>query len=142
MDLTAIITWIIFGAIVGVIARFLMPGRDPMGWVATIVLGIVVFAAKSWYKTEKGHYLIDSMTLKLPILGQIMRKIAVARFTRTLGTLITSGVPILEGLSITARTSGNAVPISRASSVHMVDCAYGWSTSTSARASPAASSNS
>jgi uncharacterized membrane protein YeaQ/YmgE (transglycosylase-associated protein family) len=41
MDLTAIVTWIIFGAIVGVIARFLMPGRDPMGWVATIVLGIV-----------------------------------------------------------------------------------------------------
>ena len=47
--------------------------------------------------------------LKLPILGMLLRKIAVARFTRTLGTLITSGVPILEGLSITARTSGNAV---------------------------------
>lgn len=41
MDLTAILTWIVFGAIVGIIARFLMPGRDPMGWVATIVLGIV-----------------------------------------------------------------------------------------------------
>ena len=49
------------------------------------------------------------MLLKLPILGQLLRKIAVARFTRTLGTLITSGVPILEGLSITAKTSGNAV---------------------------------
>ena len=47
--------------------------------------------------------------MKLPILGAILRKIAVARFTRTLGTLITSGVPILEGLTITARTSGNAV---------------------------------
>jgi type IV pilus assembly protein PilC len=49
------------------------------------------------------------MMLKLPIMGPIIRKIAVARFTRTLGTLITSGVPILEGLSITARTSGNAI---------------------------------
>jgi type IV pilus assembly protein PilC len=52
---------------------------------------------------------IDTMILKLPILGMLMRKIAVARFTRTLGTLISSGVPILEGLDITARTSGNAV---------------------------------
>jgi type IV pilus assembly protein PilC len=52
---------------------------------------------------------IDTMILKLPVLGMLMRKIAVARFTRTLGTLISSGVPILEGLDITARTSGNAV---------------------------------
>jgi len=78
-------------------------------WLIAIVLGIVVFAAKSWYKTEKGHYLIDSMTLKLPILGQIMRKIAVARFSRTLSTLMSSGVPILESLEITARTAGNVV---------------------------------
>src|SRR5438045_9058576 len=49
------------------------------------------------------------MRLKMPIIGVLLRKIAVARFTRTLGTLITSGVPILEGLSITARTSDNAV---------------------------------
>jgi type IV pilus assembly protein PilC len=52
---------------------------------------------------------MDYGMLKAPIIGMLMRKIAVARFTRTLGTLITSGVPILEGLSITARTSGNAV---------------------------------
>ena len=78
-------------------------------WLIAIVLGIVVFSAKSWYKTEKGHYLIDSMTLKLPILGQIMRKIAVARFSRTLSTLMSSGVPILESLEITARTAGNVV---------------------------------
>src|SRR6267143_6646840 len=78
-------------------------------WLIAIVLGIVVFAAKSWYKTEKGHYLIDSMTLKLPILGQIMRKIAVARFSRTLSTLMSSGVPILESLEITARTAGNVI---------------------------------
>jgi len=53
--------------------------------------------------------MIDSLILKLPLLGNLMRKIAVARFTRTLGTLITSGVPMLEAMDITARTSGNAV---------------------------------
>ena len=53
--------------------------------------------------------MFDKMLLNLPILGMVLRKIAVARFTRTLGTLITSGVPIIEGLTITARTSGNAV---------------------------------
>lgn len=78
-------------------------------WLIAIVIGIVVFGAKAWYKTEKGHYLIDSLTLKLPVLGQIMRKIAVARFSRTLSTLMSSGVPILESLEITARTAGNVV---------------------------------
>src|SRR5207237_2959056 len=60
-------------------------------------------------KDHRGKYYFDYMLLKMPIIGVLLRKIAVARFTRTLGTLITSGVPILEGLSITARTSGNAV---------------------------------
>ena len=62
-----------------------------------------------YYKTKKGRHQIDALTLKLPILGELMRKIAVARFCRTLGTLIQSGVPILEGLEITARTAGNAI---------------------------------
>ena len=66
-------------------------------------------AIKFWYATPKGRYTIDSLLLKSPIVGMVLRKIAVARFTRTLGTLISSGVPILEGLDITARTSGNAV---------------------------------
>jgi type IV pilus assembly protein PilC len=69
----------------------------------------VVFGVKQIRKDPRGRYALDYMLLKLPILGQLLRKIAVARFTRTLGTLITSGVPILEGLSITAKTSGNAV---------------------------------
>jgi len=60
-------------------------------------------------KDPKGRYILDKMLLNLPVLGLVLRKIAVARFTRTLGTLITSGVPILEGLAITAKTSGNAV---------------------------------
>jgi type IV pilus assembly protein PilC len=67
------------------------------------------FAVKFWYGTPKGRYTLDSLLLKLPVIGLVLRKIAVARFTRTLGTLISSGVPILEGLDITARTSGNAV---------------------------------
>jgi len=69
----------------------------------------MVFAVKQILKHPQGRYHFDAMLLRLPIVGILLRKIAVARFTRTLGTLITSGVPILEGLSITARTSGNAV---------------------------------
>jgi type IV pilus assembly protein PilC len=69
----------------------------------------VVFGMKQVRKNPKGRYFLDAVLLKLPVVGILLRKIAVARFTRTLGTLITSGVPILEGLSVTARTSGNAV---------------------------------
>ena len=68
-----------------------------------------VFGIKQIRKDPRGKYMFDAMLLKLPAIGPLLRKIAVARFTRTLGTLITSGVPILEGLAITARTSGNAV---------------------------------
>jgi type IV pilus assembly protein PilC len=68
-----------------------------------------IFAMKFWYGTPQGRMAIDTVILKVPVVGSVMRKIAVARFTRTLGTLISSGVPILEGLDITARTSGNAV---------------------------------
>ena len=76
-----------------------------------IVVGFVaiVFGIKIWYGTAQGRFAMDTVILKLPVLGILMRKIAVARFTRTLGTLISSGVPILEGLDITAKTSGNAV---------------------------------
>ncbi len=78
-------------------------------WFFFLALGAIVFGVKWVRKDPKGRYYFDMMLLKLPILGMLLRKIAVARFTRTLGTLITSGVPILEGLAITARTSGNAV---------------------------------
>jgi type IV pilus assembly protein PilC len=76
-----------------------------------IFVGIIamVVGIKIWYGTPGGRMVIDTIILKIPVLGVLMRKIAVARFTRTLGTLISSGVPILEGLDITARTSGNAV---------------------------------
>jgi len=76
-----------------------------------IVVGIAgaIIGLKVWYGTPGGRYAIDATILKLPVMGILMRKIAVARFTRTLGTLISSGVPILEGLDITAKTAGNAV---------------------------------
>jgi type IV pilus assembly protein PilC len=79
------------------------------GWIGFIVVGALGWAFKSYYATEKGRRVVDGLILKVPVLGAIMRKIAVARFCRTLSTLISSGVPILDGLDITARTSGNAV---------------------------------
>ncbi len=72
------------------------------------IAAAIVFMNYS-YKTPGGKYFLDSVLLRLPLIGILLRKIGVARFTRTLGTLISSGVPILEGLDITARTSGNAV---------------------------------
>jgi len=78
-------------------------------WFFFVGIAVVFFGVRQIRKDPKGRYYFDKMLLHMPILGMLLRKIAVARFTRTLGTLITSGVPILEGLSITARTSGNAV---------------------------------
>jgi type IV pilus assembly protein PilC len=78
-------------------------------WFFIVGIAAMVFGVKQIRKNPKGRYYMDYAMLKMPIIGLLLRKIAVARFTRTLGTLITSGVPILEGLSITARTSGNAV---------------------------------
>ena len=91
-----------------------------------IVMGLSSFVQTFWWmvfaggfglffgvnqirKHPRGRYYFDKMLLFIPVIGSLLRKIAVGRFTRTLGTLITSGVPILEGLSITAKTSGNAV---------------------------------
>jgi type IV pilus assembly protein PilC len=73
---------------------------------AFVALG---YAFKRYYKTENGRKMIDGTLLKVPVLGSVLRKIAVARFSRTLSTLISSGVPILEGLEITAKTSGNVI---------------------------------
>jgi type IV pilus assembly protein PilC len=78
-------------------------------WMVFVAAGALIFGVRSIRKHPRGRYYFDKMLLHLPIMGTLLRKIAVGRFTRTLGTLITSGVPILEGLSITARTSGNAV---------------------------------
>jgi len=77
-----------------------------------IVVGFLVvafFGIRQYYKTLAGRLQIDTIILQIPIIGDILRKTAVARFCRTLGTLTSSGVPILEGMDITARTSGNMV---------------------------------
>ncbi len=76
-----------------------------------LVAGLVgfVFLFKRYYATYKGRRVVDGVMLKMPILGMILRKVAVARFCRTLSTLMSSGVPILDGLDITARTAGNAI---------------------------------
>lgn len=67
----------------------------------------VVFAAKKIYKTERGHNTIDDLALKAPVVGVLIRKVAVAKFARTMSTMISSGVPILDGLDIVSRTAGN-----------------------------------
>jgi type IV pilus assembly protein PilC len=77
-----------------------------------IVIGVAVgiyFAIRNYYRTAGGKLTIDKLLLKMPVLGDVLRKSAVSRFTRTLGTLISSGVSILDGLEITAKTSGNRV---------------------------------
>jgi type IV pilus assembly protein PilC len=77
-----------------------------------LLIGVAVggfFAFRRYYKSQPGRYRIDKLMLRVPIIGDVIRKSAVARFTRTLGTLVSSGVPILNGLEITARTSGNKV---------------------------------
>jgi type IV pilus assembly protein PilC len=79
------------------------------GWLFLIGLGVLGFLIRRYYGTEGGRLTIDALMLKTPILGGILRKVAVARFCRTLSTLLSSGVPILDGLDITARTSGNAI---------------------------------
>jgi type IV pilus assembly protein PilC len=78
-------------------------------WIGIALVVALVLGIRQVRKDPRGRLFTDKILLNLPIIGMLLRKIAVARFTRTLGTLITSGVPILEGLSITARTSGNAV---------------------------------
>jgi type IV pilus assembly protein PilC len=78
-------------------------------WAGLLAIGIGIFVLQRYYSTESGHRNIDAALLKLPVLGDVLLKGSVARFTRTLGTLIASGVPILSGLEITARTAGNKV---------------------------------
>jgi len=80
-------------------------------FIIFIILGIAagIWALKRFYATDHGSKIIDRLLLKFPIIGTLIKKVAVARFTRTMGTLLSSGVPILEGLLITARSAGNRV---------------------------------
>jgi type IV pilus assembly protein PilC len=78
-------------------------------WLIGITIFGVMYALRRYHETYKGKRVLDNLMLKAPIIGDLLRKIAVARFCRTLSTLTSSGVPILDGLQITARTAGNAI---------------------------------
>jgi len=129
---TAVIT--IAAGVVFLILKFVIPTfaqlfaglGGEMPWITRVVVGasrfvgrffiwiILVFIAggialNRWHKTERGKRVIDNFLLRIPVIGMMLRKIAVARFCRTLSTLTTSGVPILDGLEITAKTAGNAI---------------------------------
>ena len=78
-------------------------------WLIIIIIGVIGYLLKQWHKTEQGAIAIDGFVLKMPIFGELLRKVAVSRFTRTLATLMQSGVPILESLDIVQKTIGNRV---------------------------------
>jgi type IV pilus assembly protein PilC len=92
--------------------QFVIEISHAMTTMLPFIIGTVVaggFALKMILKTPKGRLTFDGMLLKLPVLGPVLRKVVVARFTRTMGTLLSSGVPILDAMDIVARTAGNAV---------------------------------
>jgi type IV pilus assembly protein PilC len=120
------VVWIILWKVIptfavlfeGLGAKLPLPTRITIGlshfigawwWLVFLAIGGIVFAVNRYHKTYQGRRVLDGLLLKLPVLGGVLRKIAVARFCRTLGTLVSSGVPIMEALAITARTAGNAV---------------------------------
>jgi type IV pilus assembly protein PilC len=78
-------------------------------WAMLIGIGAVVFGIKKYYSTLQGRMVIDKLLLKSPVVGDLIRKASVAKFTRTLGTLLASGVPLLDGMTICAKTAGNKV---------------------------------
>src|SRR6185295_3556433 len=87
----------------------LSQGLQSYWWLVAAILVGAFYSVKKYYATQDGKLVIDRLMLKMPVLGDVIRKSAVSRFTRTLGTLIGSGVSILDGLEITAKTSGNRV---------------------------------
>jgi type IV pilus assembly protein PilC len=120
------VVWIILRFVIPTFAQLFAGLGSEMPWITRVVVGtsnfvgryspwiilaVILFAIflSRWHKTDRGRRAIDGFMLKIPIIGMLLRKIAVARFCRTLSTLTTSGVPILDGLEITAKTSGNAI---------------------------------
>jgi type IV pilus assembly protein PilC len=92
--------------------QFLVDASQFMQNYFLYMLGAMVaagYAFKRFYHTEKGALMIDALVLKSPVFGPLLKKVAVAKFTRTLSTMMTSGVPILEGLSIVSKTAGNKI---------------------------------
>jgi len=94
------------------LTRMVISASNFVGSYSPFIVMIVVFggvALNRWHNTPHGKRFLDGLLLRIPVIGMLLRKIAVARFCRTLGTLTASGVPILDGLEITAKTAGNAV---------------------------------
>jgi type IV pilus assembly protein PilC len=124
--IAALVVFIILWKVIPVFAQLFAGLGSEMPFLTRMVIGASNFVAdyiffmvlvgvfagvavSRWYKTPTGRRIIDTALLKIPVVGMLLRKIAVARFCRTLGTLTASGVPILDGLEITAKTAGNAV---------------------------------
>lgn len=120
------VVWIILRFVIPTFAQLFAGLGSEMPWITRVVVGTSNFVGRyspwiilavillgiflsRWHKTDRGRRAIDGFMLRIPIIGMLLRKIAVARFCRTLATLTTSGVPILDGLEITAKTSGNAI---------------------------------
>ena len=124
--IAAVVVWVILWKVIPVFAQLFagLGGELPFltravvgaskfvgrwSWLMIIMIGVVIAALRQYHQTYRGRRVLDGLLLKVPVLGMILRKIAVARFCRTLATLTASGVPILDGLEITAKTSGNAI---------------------------------
>ena len=124
--IAAFVVYIILWKVIPVFQQLFAGLGGEMPWITQVVIGasnflgrytlylIPVFiaagvAVSRYHKTYRGRRIIDGLLLKIPVIGMLLRKIAVARFCQTLSTLTSSGVPILDGLQITAKTSGNAI---------------------------------
>ena len=101
-----------FGAVLPLPTRMVLELSRLVRQYLLAGLGVLVMAVlglRFYYRTEKGRKIIDGLLLRAPVFGELIRKVSVAKFTRTLGTLVSSGIPILDGLDITAKTAGNTV---------------------------------
>jgi type IV pilus assembly protein PilC len=111
-----LISQIVFGASENMLANPFL-GVPNAVWLF-VILGIFFMIFKAWASTKKGRFIVETMMMKLPILGDLQSKSAISRFTRTMGTLVTSGVPILQALTITKDTAGNVVVAKAIEGVH------------------------
>lgn len=126
VGIACIVVWVILKYVIPTFTQLFEGVGGELPWITRVVVGasnfigryspfIILFlifstiALNRYHKTEGGRRVIDGALLKIPIIGMLLRKIAVARFCRTLSTLTSSGVPILDGLEITAKTAGNAI---------------------------------
>jgi type IV pilus assembly protein PilC len=126
ITIAVMVVWIILRFVIPVFSQLFAGVGSEMPFLTRVVVGAsnfvanysiflilvivaAVVAVMRWHKTHRGKRVLDSLLLRTPIIGMLIRKIAIARFCRTLATLTSSGVPILDGLEITAKTSGNAI---------------------------------